>query len=190
MPLVADLDAGFFEYGAEELTDRSTPSVSRSERLWAHPGLRPVAAADQPTSPLVAYRWPQTDAALAAQLELEAAGHPGVAGPGHAAVRFTNPSTGRDALATLRIEMHRLRSGSSTGSRRDVGSTVWQVFSGAGEFDLAGERIDVARGDIVAVPSWCPCRISAGTDLDVFVFGDAPVYETLHLARPDPEGAG
>jgi gentisate 1,2-dioxygenase len=189
MPLVANLDAGFFEFGADELTDRSAPSVSRSERLWGHAGLRPVSAPDQPTSPLVAYRWAETDAALAAQLELETTGHPGVVGPGHAAIRFTNPCTGRDALVTLRMEMHRLRSGSSTGTRREVGSTVWQVFSGRGEFDLGGERIDVTRGDLVAVPSWCPSTIDAATDLDLFVFGDAPVYEALHLARPDPEEA-
>jgi gentisate 1,2-dioxygenase len=190
MPLVADLDAGFFEFGADELTDRSTPSVSRSEQLWAHPGLRPVAAPDQPTSPLVAYRWHETDAALAAQLELETTGGAGVVGPGHAAIRYTNPTTGRDALVTLRMEMHRLRSGSSTRTRQEVGSTVWQVFAGTGEFDLGGERLDVARGDLVAVPSWCPSTISAGTDLDLFVFGDAPVYEALHLARPDPLGTG
>ena len=32
----------------------------------------------------MAYRWEHTDAALAAQLELEDEGHPGVVEPGHA----------------------------------------------------------------------------------------------------------
>jgi gentisate 1,2-dioxygenase len=31
--------------------------------------------------------------------------HPGVIGPGHAAVRYTNPTTGGDALPTVRIEI-------------------------------------------------------------------------------------
>ena len=42
IPLVSGLDAGFFEFGPDEVSDRSTPHASRSERLWAHPGLRPV----------------------------------------------------------------------------------------------------------------------------------------------------
>ena len=62
----------------------------------------------------MAYRWAHTDAALTAQLELEAEGHPGVVEPGHAAVRFTNPTTGGDALTTMRTEMHRLRAGAAT----------------------------------------------------------------------------
>jgi gentisate 1,2-dioxygenase len=183
IPIVGELDAGFFEFGPEELTDRSTPHDSRSERLWAYPGLRPVSAADAVSSPLMAYRWAQTDAALQAQLELDATGHAGAIGPGHAGVRFTNPTTGRDALPTLRTEMHRLLAGTTTVRRRDVGSAVWQVFSGSGTFELADETLEVTTGDLVAVPSWCPGRITATTDLDLFAFGDAPVYEALHLAR-------
>src|SRR5689334_3625349 len=110
IPLVGAVDAEFFEFGPDTPDDRSTPGRSRSERLWAHPGLRPLSALDErPASPLVAYRWEHTDAALDAQLELDADGYPGVVEPGHAAVRFVNPTTGGDALSTIRMEMHRLR---------------------------------------------------------------------------------
>ena len=93
----------FFEPGRDELSDaeRITPGRSRAERLWGHPGLRPVAAAAQPGtpgSPLLAYRWEHTDRALADQLALEAEGFGGTVEPGHAAVRFTDPSTGADVL--------------------------------------------------------------------------------------------
>ena len=186
IPLVHSLDAGFFEFGSDPGTDPGTPPVSRSEALWAHPGLRPVASPDTDSSPLVAYRWPETDAALAAQLELAAEGHPGVVAPGHAAIRFSNPTTGRDALATMRTEMHRLQAATSTVRRRDAGSSVWQVFSGDGVFDLDGETVDVTTADVVAVPSWCALRITATTDLDLFVFSDAPVVEALGLARTEP----
>lgn len=64
-----------------------------------------------PASPLMAFRWEHTDAALAAQLELETDGHPGVVEPGHAVVRFTNPATAGDCLSTIRCEMHRQRNG-------------------------------------------------------------------------------
>ena len=187
IPIVSALDAGFFEFGPDEVTDRSTPRVSRSERLWGHPGLRPIGAPPAKTSPLMAYRWEHTDAALRAQLELDAAGHVGAAGPSHAAVRFTNPSTGGDALVTMRMEMHRLEVGAASVASRSVGSSVWQVFDGDGTFELGGRSVDVQAGDVVAVPSWCEYRIRARSLLDVFVFSDAPIHEMLNLA--DPEGA-
>ncbi len=51
------------------------PRRSRNERLWGHPGCA-RSARRQPNSPLIAYRWEHTDAALTAQLELEEDGHP------------------------------------------------------------------------------------------------------------------
>ncbi len=184
IPLVGYLDAGFFEFGPEEVTDRATPEISRSERLWAHPGLRPVAAPDAVQSPLGAYRWEHTDVALAAQLELADEGQAGAVAPGHAAVRFSNPTTGGDALVTLRTEMHRLRAGTRTAATREVASSVWQVFTGAGAFILDGARTEVTRGDLVAVPSWCEVEIAAGSEMNLFRFTDAPVLERLNLAHP------
>jgi gentisate 1,2-dioxygenase len=63
--------------------------------VWAHPGLLPVSQ-PRPTaaSPVAAYRCEHTDAALRDQLDLEE-GQQGVVEPGHAAVRYTNPATGR-----------------------------------------------------------------------------------------------
>jgi len=185
IPLVATIDQGFFEFGPDELQDTSTPDRSRSERLWGGPGLVPVSAAGQPrpASPLMAYRWAHTDAALGAQLELDADGHPGVVAPGHAAVRFTNPTTGGDALTTMRTEMHRLRAGTSTTAARTTASSVWQVFDGSGMVTLDGDPMLLTRGDVFAVPSWCELALHADTGLDLFTFSDAPVVEKLSLLR-------
>src|SRR5262249_27695820 len=147
IPLVHQLDAGFFEFGPDRLTVTETPARSRNERLWGHPGLRPVGTDDQPSSPLMAYRWAHTDAALAAQLELADEGYPTALGPGHAGVRYTNPTTGGDALVTMRTEFHRLRAGARTAPQRIVGSSVWQVFDGEAVVALGGERFTVAKGD-------------------------------------------
>lgn len=185
IPLVSGLDAGFFEFGPDEISDRSTPNASRSERLWAYPGLRPLSAGAAKTSPLMAYRWEHTDAALSAQLELEAEGREGVLAPGHAAVRFTNPTNGADALVTLRMEMHRLAGGASSTLPRRVGSSVWQVFDGDGVIELAGHKHEVSKGDVIAVPSWCPMNVSSTLGLDAFMFSDAPVYEALNLVDPE-----
>jgi gentisate 1,2-dioxygenase len=106
IPLVAETDQGFFEFGPDQVRNRETPDRSASERLWGQPGLTPVALAGaRPASPLMAYRWAHTDAALTAQLELEAEDAEGVLEPGHAAVRYTNPTSGGDALTTMRTEV-------------------------------------------------------------------------------------
>ncbi|GIJ72952.1 cupin domain-containing protein [Virgisporangium ochraceum] len=185
IPFVATTDQGFFEFGPERVRDASTPDRSRGERLWAHPGLVPVSAAGQPqpSSPLMAYRWAHTDAALAAQLELADEGHPGVLGPGHAAVRFTNPTSGGDALTTMRTEMHRLRAGVRADRGRTTASSVWQVFDGTGTVVLNGAAHPLSHGDVFVAPSWTEVSLRADTDLDLFTFSDAPIVERLHLLR-------
>ena len=45
IPLVADTDQGFFEFGPDKVRTTSTPDRSASERLWGQPGLTPVALA-------------------------------------------------------------------------------------------------------------------------------------------------
>ncbi|MEV4088355.1 cupin domain-containing protein [Nonomuraea fuscirosea] len=188
-------EAQFFEYGRDELSaaERTTPRRSRSERLWGHPGLRPLTATPAPAgdSPLLAYKWEFTDAALADQLALEAEGHGGTVEPGHAAVRFTNPATGGDVLSTIRAEMHRVVRGAETAPVRETGSSVYQVFNGSGTVTVGDTTWSVTRGDLFVVPSWesFSARSEAGaTDsdsggLDLFRFCDAPVFEALRLDR-------
>jgi gentisate 1,2-dioxygenase len=185
IPLVRELNAGFFEFGPERISDRATPANSRGERLWAHPGLRPlgVEPAADAASPLAAYRWAHTDAALTCQLLLEREGQPGVLGPGHAAVRFVNPATGGDPLATLRMEMHRLTPGSSAHWPPCTGSAVWQVFQGEGDALVGTRRFPLTSGDLLAIPPWTGWRLEASSPLDLFTFTDRPVYEALRLLR-------
>ena len=155
IPFVHYADAGFFEFGTERVTDEATPDISRSERLWAHPGLRPLSGLDDTTSsPIAAYRWEYTDRALTEQLLLEDEGHPATVSQGHAAVRYTNPTTGGDVMPTIRAEFHRLRAGATTETVREVGSSVWQVFEGSGSVVLNGETRTLAKGDLFVVPSW------------------------------------
>jgi gentisate 1,2-dioxygenase len=185
IPLIANIDQGFFEFGPDEVRTKSTPERSNSERLWGGPGLTPVAVAGpRPHSPLMAYRWVHTDAALNAQLELAAEGLEGtLVQPGHAAVRFSNPTTGGDALTTMRTEMHRLLDGTRTPRTRTSASSVWQVFSGGGTVTLDGRAHDLQHGDVFAVPAWTEFSLQAAGTLDLFTFSDAPVFEKLSLLR-------
>ncbi|MFF0584551.1 cupin domain-containing protein [Streptomyces sp. NPDC003781] len=187
-------EAQFFEFGRDEISDaeRITPERSRSERLWAHPGLRPLSATPAtPGSPLLAYKWEYTDAALADQLLLEREGYGGTVEPGHAAVRYSNPHDGSDVLPTVRAEFHRIARGAETAPVRETGSSVYQVFDGSGTVTVGGRSWTVSRGDLFVVPSWEPfsARSESGTTdsdagaLDLFRFSDAPVFEALRLDR-------
>ena len=177
-------DVGFFEFGSERVTDEASPPISRSERLWAHPGLRPLSGLDdQTSSPLAAYRWEFTDRALTEQLRLEDEGHPATVEQGHAAIRYVNPTTGGDVMPTIRCEFHRLRAGAETSVRHEVGSAVWQVFEGDGTVVLGDTEHRVTTGDLFAVPSWVPWSLHANSQFDLFRFTDGPIIDRLHFTR-------
>jgi len=199
IPFQHGIEAQFFDFGRDELSaeEHATPDRSRSERLWANPGLVPVARFERTAgSPLLRYRWEDTDAALTDQLDLERAGHPATVEPGHAVVRYTNPTTGRDALPTIRTQFHRIRSGAQTAPRRETGSSVYQVFDGSGRVGVGGYSWSVQRGDLFVVPSWTPLSIGSEASasdsdsgaLDLFQFSDAPVFAKLNLFRSQVDG--
>ncbi|MET9262041.1 cupin domain-containing protein [Amycolatopsis sp. NPDC004079] len=196
IPFQYGIDAQFFEFGRETISDaeRTTPKRSRSERLWAHPGLRPLPVDTvAPGSPLLAYKWEHTDSALRDQLQLEKEGHGSTVEPGHAAVRFSNPHNGSDVLPTIRAEFHRVALGAETAPVRETGSSVCQVFDGSGTVTVGDTSWAVSRGDLFVVPSWQPFSVKSeagATDsdsgaLDLFRFSDAPVFEALHLDRQE-----
>jgi gentisate 1,2-dioxygenase len=182
-------DVGFFEFGSERVTDYATPNFSRGERLWCHPGLRPLSGLQNTvSSPIGAYRWEHTDRALTEQLLLEEEGQPATVEQGHAAVRYTNPTTGGDVMPTIRAEFHRLRAGAVTATRREVGSTVFQVFEGSGSVVIDGTENQLEIGDMFVIPSWVPWSLQADTQFDLFRFSDAPIMERLHFNRTYIEG--
>lgn len=177
LPVVESLDSVFYEAGGSEAR-RDNPSRSLSEvRYGAGPGLLPLGPRPSAGhSPLYAYRWRDTDAALAALCS---------ATPGEpVALRFADPSTGGDVMPTMRCEMHRLAGGTSTRSARQVGSAIWIVFSGSCTFDLGDQSFHLERGDAISVPCFSPLRLEAEEGADVFTVSDAPVVEKLGLAAP------
>ncbi len=190
IPFSYQNDVGFFEFGSDRVTDYATPDYSRGERLWCHPGLRPLSGLQNTvSSPIGAYRWEYTDRALTEQLLLEEEGQPATFGQGHAGVRYINPTTGGDVMPTIRAEFHRLREGVETATRREVGSTVFQVFEGRGAVVMNGERKTLEKGDIFVIPSWVSWALEAETQFDLFRFSDAPIMERLHFNRTLVEDA-
>lgn len=194
IPLQYAVEGQFFEPGREVLTEAGygTPQRSRSDRLCGHPGIVPVSQLrPRSGSPLLCYRWAHTDAALRDQLELKREGHPGTVEPGHALMRFTNPTTAGDVLPTIRIQFHRVARGTQTTPRRETGSSVYQVFDGSGRVTVGEQSWSVTRGDIFVVPSWALLSVTSEASpsdsdsgaLDLFQFGDAPLFEKLGLHR-------
>ncbi|MEI2766167.1 MAG: cupin domain-containing protein [Dermatophilaceae bacterium] len=199
IPFAYEVEGLFFDYGRDEITEaeHATPERSRSQLLWGHPGLRPVSQLGASEgSPLLNYRWADTDQALTDQLALEQAGYPGTVEPGHAAVRYTNPTNGLDCLPTIRTEFHRIVTGVQTAPRREVGSSVYAVFNGAGRVSVGDFSWSVTRGDVFVVPSWMLLTITSQASasdsdsgaLDLFRFSDTPIFEKLNLGRVQVEG--
>ncbi|WP_425484098.1 cupin domain-containing protein [Allomesorhizobium camelthorni] len=190
IPFAQQNDVGFFEFGSGRVTDYATPRFSRGERLWCHPGLRPLSGLrDTVSSPIGAYRWEHTDRALTEQLLLEEEGQPATVEQGHAAIRYVNPTTGGDVMPTIRCEFHRLRAGTQTPTRREVGSSVFQVFEGGGAVAIDGVTHKLNIGDLFVIPSWVPWSLQAETQFDLFRFSDAPIMERLNFARTHIEGS-
>lgn len=198
IPFQYDIEAQFFDFGRDALPDeeRAVPERSRSQRLWGHPGLTPVAASRRSAgTPLLCYRWEDTDAALSDQLRLEREGHPSTVEPGHALVRYTDPATGDDVLPTIRVQFHRIASGVETAPRRETGSSVYQVFDGSGRVRVGEFSWSVGRGDLFVVPSWQPFEVvseASASDsdsgaLDLFQFSDTPIFTKLNLYRSHVE---
>ncbi len=198
IPFQYDIEAQFFDFGRDEITEaeHATPARSRAQRLWGHPGLAPVSRVGSTAgSPLLCYRWEHTDAALTDQLELEREGYAATLEPGHAAIRYLNPTNGRDVLPTIRTQFHRIVTGVQTAARQETGSSVYQVFDGSGLVTVGDFSWTVTRGDLFVVPSWQPLSIrseASGSDLDsggldLFQFSDMPIFEKLDLARTHVE---
>ena len=156
---------------------------NRSARLYGARGLLPADAegAAPPFSPLLLYRWSDTDAALAALLEER--------GGLTATLAFVNPATGGAALPTLGCLMHRLVPGGRTAATRRTGSSIYVVFRGTGYSVIEGQRFDWGPGDMFVVPSWAAVDHEAHEPSDLFSIDDSPVLKALRLYREADQGA-
>jgi len=179
LPTVNALDAIFFEpYEPDELQPVLGHGIS--ERIWGGRSLVPVgpdAAANGHASPLLVYRWAETDAALHALL----AERPGPV----ATIEYTHPVNGGPALPTMACEMHRIVPGRRSRPYRKVGSSVYVVFRGSGSSIIDSQRFDWSRGDMFVVPSWSTLEHEANEVSDLFAISDRPVLEALHLFRDE-----
>ncbi|MGH3343028.1 MAG: cupin domain-containing protein [Carbonactinosporaceae bacterium] len=187
IPLVKALDAVFYENYPDLYVDPNQPAPPRSdsEKAYGAPGLRPDGLEPPGRhSPLLAYRFADTDRTLDGLLETRDEPMVGIT--------YVDPLSGRDALPTMRCAMHRLRPGRRTPSRRSAGSSVVVAFRGSGSSVVDGTRMHWQAGDMFAVPSWAAVDHEAEVPADLFTISDAPVLEALGLDRVEtlPEHQG
>ncbi|MBA3851150.1 MAG: cupin domain-containing protein [Chloroflexi bacterium] len=179
LPTVNALDAVFFEpYEPDELQPVLGHGIS--ERIWGGRSLVPAGvdpAANGHASPLLVYRWADTDAALGALLAERS-------GP-LATITYTHPVNGGPALPTMACEMHRLVPDGRSQPYRKVGSSVYVVFRGSGASIIDGQRFDWSAGDMFVVPSWTTLEHEASEPSDLFAISDRPILEALHLFRDE-----
>jgi gentisate 1,2-dioxygenase len=177
MPTVNALDAIFFELFPDEML-QPVEARNRSERRFPSKGLLPAGSSAAPGpghSPLLAYRWADTDAALDALLASS--------GAPMASLEFTDPTTGRPVMPTMACEMHRIAPGERTATTRKVGSSVLVVYRGTGASVINGTRFEWGPGDMLSVPSWAAIDHHAAEPSDLFAISDAPVLKALGLYR-------
>ena len=188
IPLVATTDR-LFEFGPDKLSDPSRPDRSRGERLWACPGLIPVSARRvAPGLRLMAYRWAPRTRRCA----------PNSGWSPRVTPACWSPVTPRSGSPTPRPEVTRSPrcgrrcTGCAPGPARPAPAPrrprSGRLFDGRGTVTLDGEVHQLAHGDVFAVPSWCELSLHADTELDLFTFSDAPVFEKLSLLRTEVTG--
>jgi gentisate 1,2-dioxygenase len=176
LPLVTTLESIFFENHPELL--QPVEGHNLSERTLAGVGLR-EAGAESPAahSPLLRYRWIETDAALDSIHKAR--------GGRLTTVEYINPLTGAPAVATFGCEMHRVQPGGRTATTRKTGSSIYLVFRGHGRTVISGEVFEWGPGDVFVTPSWATVDHEADEVADLFAVTDAPVLKALHLYRSE-----
>jgi gentisate 1,2-dioxygenase len=180
LPMVAALDAVFFEEYPGPGEQQPEPAEhNRSEHAHRGGTRYRTGAVDGPLgpapSPLLIYRWADTDAEL--ERQAAASDEPLLT------VEYVNPNTGASVLPTLGCAAHRVRAGRRSTPVRRVGNAIYVAFRGNGSTVIDGRRFDWGPGDMFVVPSWSAVEHAADEQADLFVLTDAPVQRALGLYR-------
>jgi gentisate 1,2-dioxygenase len=176
LPLVTTLEAVFFENHPDQL--QPVEGHNRSEQQFRGAGLREMgASAPAAHSPLLRYRWQETERTLEALHQMR--------GGAMISLEFINPLTGSPVVSTFACEMHRIYPGARTASRRKTGSSIYVVFHGSGRSVINGVRFSWGPGDVFVTPSWASVDHEAEVQADLFAISDRPVLQALHLDREE-----
>ncbi|WP_328885788.1 cupin domain-containing protein [Streptomyces sp. NBC_00316] len=180
LPMIEALDGVFFE-PHPEFTQPAAGEHNRSEQRYAgdprrHTDGAVSTALDPASSPLLVYRWADTDARLC-RASAAAPDAPAVT------VEYTNPESGASVLPTLACGVERILAGRGTLPVRRTGNRIHVVRDGSGHSVIDGIRFDWEPGDAFVVPSWSAVEHHADDQSDLFTLADTPVLRALGIHR-------
>ncbi|MEE9274881.1 MAG: cupin domain-containing protein [bacterium] len=186
IPLVAEMDASFFEPIGDHPAPAPKPKEDSESRYGSGallPAWREPAGA---VSPLLLYKWAQTEEALRRLARVDASPFDDVA------MEYVNPTTGGPVLPTMACWIQLIRPGVRTRAHRHTSSAVYLAAEGRGESVIGGVRFAWERGDMFAVPSWLWHEHAAaeGEEGILFSIHDTPVMKSLGLYIEEALGEG
>jgi gentisate 1,2-dioxygenase len=178
IPLIASLEAMFFEFYTERQVPASRPA-NTSHAMYGQAQLNPTWVKEKrKSSPLLLYSWQGTWEALNGLRGQEGSPVDGIA------LEYRHPQTGGSVLPTMSCWIQLLRPAEHTQAHRHTGSAVYYVAKGSGTTVIDGQRFDWNKGDILALPPWAlheHGNRSETEDAVLFSLQDAPVLQALGL---------
>lgn len=179
IPLVQSINCGFFENFSSEAQPSGAPP-QRSEKIFGH-GLLPSNEGAAPYSPLWTYRWSDAREAL----DLLAKSAEPDSNDGYL-MRYANPASGGEVLATIGCRLQLLPKGAHVRARRRSTSAVVHVAEGGGYSVLDGVRFNWTKGDTLAVPIWTWAE-HAAPDEEAIIFSvtDEPLIRAAGQFREE-----
>jgi len=190
IPLTNALEANFYEVHPDDFQNSNLP-WNASPATYGTAGMLPARETwGAFYSPLMKYTWDKTYEGL----QNFAAVTDGDAFDG-VILKYVNPNTGGDPMATMGNAMQMLRTGEHTKAHRHTGNVIYQVAKGDGYSVIGGTRFDWTEKDIFCVPAWTwheHCNTSASDDACLWQVNDFPVMEKLKFYREQafPENGG
>jgi gentisate 1,2-dioxygenase len=133
-------------------------------------------------SPLLSYKWEQTEARLRSLAQVGGSPFDGIA------LTYTNPFTGGPVLPTMGCQVQMLRPGERTRAHRHTSSAVYHVVRGQGATTINGRRFAWQRGDTLALPTWAwheHENTSATEEAFLFSVTDQPMLRAIDLYREE-----
>lgn len=173
VPLHQFLDNGVFEPGpAHDVPDLAPDSA------FAAPGLTPEPPSGAIAySPMFRYPWAATVEALAAMPR---------GTDGSRALRYTDPTTGGAAMATIDCYMLGLDEGQPTRPYRTNSSAVCVVVDGEGVTEVDGTTLTWRENDVFALPhgGWISHK-AASAEARLFQVSDREILHRMGLLREE-----
>jgi len=178
IPLVASLEAMFFQFYKETQVPASRPAHT-SQAMYGTGQLNPTWVKESSNaSPLLLYSWEQTRQALDALRGQTGSSFDGIS------LNYRHPLTGGSVLPTMACGIQLLRPDEHTQAHRHTGSAVYHIVQGQGQTIIDGQSFSWRKGDIIALPPWSlheHINASAKADAVLFSIQDAPVLNALGL---------